>query len=334
MTTTTTATRGNGTPAAKSTTPPASRMANVKRGFHRTARRLLVFADGGMGKTTLVAGMRRPLLIDLNLGSSGLDVARYTFDDAGRTKPATFDELLAAVRDVASNGAGQYDTLGIDVLSDVEPLIFAEVMRRDGKAKSITDGNLSFNKGYDAAVDEWRRLASALECVWAAGIDVVLLDHCDVKKEKNPSGADYGRAMPKIHPLGSKFLHTWSDFTFYVEVDTVMVPDNAIENKAKKQFAQSNGQRILHARPSAEYLAKSRPELPDPIDLPKVGGWQAILRTIIGARLPQLGEKDAAQASEAIHRAGDDLTKLEDLDKWCSTRICEGHPATTTTKEA
>lgn len=297
-----------------------SRLAAAKKGRQRSARRILIYGDGGLGKTTLAAGMRRPIFIDCNQGSAGMNVARYTFDDAGRTRPLNLDELLGAVADVARNGAGQFDTLVVDVLSDVEPLVFAEVVRRDGKAKSITDGNLGFNKGYEAAVDEWRRFASALEAAWLAGIDVVLLDHFDVKKEKNPQGADYGRAMPKIHPLGSKFLHTWCDFTFYVEVDTVLVPDSPDDRKAKKQFAESDGTRILHPRPAAAYMAKSRPELPDPIKLPKGGGWVTVLTSIVEARLPQLGVADADKARGMIERAAGDLGKLEELDAWIATR--------------
>lgn len=307
-------------PAPSASAARPSRLGAVVRGRQKTARRVFLYGDGGLGKTTLAASMVKPLFLDLNQGSAGFDVSRYTFDDAGRTKPATFDELLRAVEDVAQNGAPEVGTLVIDVLSDVEPLVWAEVIKRDGKAKSITDGNLGFGKGYEAAVDEWRRLAMALEQVWKAGIHVVLLDHSDVKKEKNPQGSDYGRGMPKIHPLASKFLHTWSDFTLFVEVETILVPDNADDRKMRKQFAQSDGSRILHARPAAEYLAKSRPELPDPIQLPREGGWQSVLRALIETRLAQIPETDAQKAREALVRAGQDTSKLEDLDAWCASR--------------
>lgn len=300
--------------------PAASRLAMVRRGHRRMARRIMIYGDGGLGKTSLVAQMRSPILIDVNQGSDGIDIARYVFDDAGRTKPANFDELLGAVRDVAMNGAENFGTLALDVLSDIEPLVWAEVVRRDGKAKSITDGNLGFNKGYEAAVDDWRRLVQALEDVRSAGIDVVLLDHFDVKKEKNPEGADYGRGMPKIHPLASKFLHTWCDYTFLMQLESVLVPDNADERKAKKQYASSDGERILCGRPAAAYLAKSRPEIADSIRLPRVGGWQTVLRAIVNARVPDMPAKEAGEALAALERAGDDVSKLEDLDNWCASK--------------
>ncbi len=304
-----------------------SRLARAQRGIKRTPRRIFLFGDGGLGKTTLAATSSRPIFVDINQGSNGFDVARYAFDDAGRTRPQTFEELLGAVRDIAQNGKADFDTVVIDVLSDVEQLVFAEVVRKDGKAKNITDGNLGFNKGYQAAVDEWRRLVMELEACRAAGLHVILVDHFDVKKEKNPDGADYGRAMPKIDPLAAKFLHTWSDFTFFLEVDKVLVPDNPDDRKAKKQFAQSDGTRILHARPAAEYLAKSRPELADPITLPKTGGFAAILRAIIEARIPQLPTDKVEPVRAKVAEAGDDVALLEEIDARCAELA--GTPAST-----
>jgi hypothetical protein len=296
-----------------------SRLGAVQRGRQRTARRVLIYGDGGLGKTTLAASMRRPLFLDVNAGSAGFDVARYTFDDAGRMKPQNLDELLAALRDIAKNAPGTFDTLAIDVLSDIEPLVHEVVIKR-AKVAHINDGILGFNNGVKAAVDEWRRVAADLEAVQAAGLDVVLLDHFDVKKEKNPQGADYGRAMPKIDAHASKFLHTWCDFVFFVEVEAILVSDSLDERKAKKQFATSAGRRLLHARPAAEYLAKSRPELPDPIELPPGGGWAHVLRQIVTARAAGMEGDDLAFVQAALDRAGGDIEKLEKLDNWCVSR--------------
>jgi hypothetical protein len=299
---------------------PVSRLGQVQRGRQKISRRIVIHGEGGLGKTTLAAGAPRPIFIDLNQGSAGFDVARYPFD-GGRTRPETFAELLAAVRDVATNGAGEFGTLVIDALSDVEPLVWAEVVRRDGKAKNIVDGNLSFNKGYEAAVDEWRRLVEALEGVWRAGLHIVLLDHSDVKKDKNASGADYGRFAPKIHLLASRFLHTWSDFTFFLQVETVLVPDNVDDRKAKKLFAESNGKRLIHARPAAEWIAKSRPELPDPIELPVSGGWQMLDALILTARIEEysrtLPEARADKLRAALVAAAGSCEKLQELDDRC-----------------
>lgn len=311
-----------------------SRLGGVIKGRQKTARRILIYGDGGLGKTTLAAGAPRPIFIDANLGSNGFDVDRYPFDDSGRTKPENTDELIEAVHDIARNGAGKYDALVLDVLSDVEQLIWAELVKRAG-VKSINDGSLGYGNGLQAAVDEWRKLASALEVVWRADMHVILLDHTEVKKEKNHSGADYGRQMPKIDTRASKFFHTWCDYTFFVEVEAVLVPDDADARKAKKAYMQSDGKRILHARPAAEYMAKSRPELPDPLVLPRTGGWQMLeneiaaaqqrrvaeLRAGIQAVLDGLTGENAAKVKSSLDRAGDDDSKLEQLSNWLSAQF-------------
>jgi len=310
-----------------------SRLAQAQRGRQQTARRMFIFGDGGLGKTTLAAGAPRPIWIDINQGSLGFDVARYTFDEVGRTKPDTFEEVLAALGDIARNGK-DFGAVVIDVLSDLEQLIFVEVVKADKKAASIAEVGGGYDKGYVAAVDYWRRVLNLCEDCWRAGLHVVFLDHSDVKKEKNAGGADYGRGMPKIHPLASKLIHTWSDYTLFLEIEKTLVPDNPDQRKAKKEYAISDGKRLLHARPAAEYMAKSRPELADPIELPNSGGWQLIdreiaaaqarrveeLRASIEARLAGLGDKDQQAVAGMLERAGEDDSKLEQLDNWCAGR--------------
>lgn len=322
--------------AAPPVTSIRSRLAQVQRGRQKAARRILIYGAGGLGKTTVAAGAPKPIFVDLNQGSLGFDVDRYTFDDSGRTKPESFDELLEAVNDVARAGASTYQTIVLDVLSDVEALIWAHLVAKGRKGeKTIEDVGGGYQKGYTIAVDEWRRLVAALEGAWRAGLHVVLIDHAEVKKEKNAAGADYGQFAPKIHPLASRFLHQWVDYTMFLEVDAVLVPDNVDERKAKKIFAQSDGKRLVHARPAAEWMAKSRPELPDPIELSRTGGWQMLEREIAAARearvrelrasievyLTGLDAADAKRGREALGRAGDDDAKLEQLDNWCASRL-------------
>jgi hypothetical protein len=309
-----------------------SRLAQAKRGRQKTARRMMIHGAGGLGKTTLASSAPGCIFIDLNQGSHGFDVARYPFDDAGRTKPESFEELLGGARDIARSGkAGGYETLAIDTLSDVEQLIWADVVRKDGKAASIVDGNLGFNKGYEAAVNEWRRLVAVLELAWSNGINVILLDHSEVKKEKNASGADYGSFMPKIHPTASRHLHTWCDYTFFLQVETILTPDSGDERKAKKIFADSTGRRLLHARPAGEWMAKSRPEMEDPLELPEFGGWEFISSEIriarvrrIDAFVATLSDASAEKVRALLEKAGEDDSKLEELDDWCAAAAAKG----------
>lgn len=315
-------------PSAAPVRPIVSRLAAVQRGRQKSARRILIHGAGGLGKTTLAASAPAPIFLDCNQGSSGFDVARYTFDDNGRTKPESFEELLAALRDIAKTGySSGFRTVVVDVLSDVEPLIWAEVIRKDGKARSIEEVGGGYGKGVKAAIDEWRRMVAVLEECWRSGLHVVLLDHSSVQKEKNATGADYGSFLPKIDPGASRFLHTWSDLTLFLQVDTVLVPDDANDRKAKKLFAESSGKRLLHARPAAEWLAKSRPELPDPIEMPSAGGWDFLETLVLKARIEEfaktLPEERRDRALDALNKAGDDLAALTKLDDHCAAEAAK-----------
>jgi hypothetical protein len=295
----------------------------VKRGKLKEPPRILIYGEGGLGKSTWAADAPNPIFISADQGAGELDVARYPFDDTGRLKPESFGELLAALTDIEQGDHG-YQTLVLDVLSEIEPLVWAETIRTDTsrtKPRNIEEVGGGFMKGYSAAVDDWRRVLAALERIWAKrGMIIILIDHCVVRKFKNAGGADYGRSSPKIHEFAAGLFYGWVSAMLFVQLDTVLEPVEQ-NKRVVKVLGTSDGTRVVRTESAAEWYAKNRHDLPETLPL----DWQAFADAVAAhqpadpAQLKAAIEQQLAAVSDAkllvavrasLTKAGDDAAVL------------------------
>src|SRR4051812_11465400 len=78
-----------------------SRLASVSRCRLAEPLKLIVYGDGGTGKSTLAASMPAPIWLDANDGSGRLNVTRYPFRDGpGGHVPRTYNEITNAIDDL------------------------------------------------------------------------------------------------------------------------------------------------------------------------------------------------------------------------------------------
>jgi hypothetical protein len=227
-----------------------------------------VYAPEGLGKTTFAAGAPGVVFIDVEQGSNNLDVSRFQFDDAGRTHPDTWDEFLDALRSLVDD-KHDFQTVAIDTLDAVEPLLWASICKRDGKENVEAYG---YGKGYVAALDGWRILVSLLERLRARGLHVVTLGHSVIKSFNNPEGENYDRYIMKLHSAAAGLIKERADCVLFGRLETFATKGKG-ELKAK---AISSGARVLHATRTAAFDAKNRHDLPDQIPLSWVDYWAAI----------------------------------------------------------
>ena len=70
-------------------------MLNITRGKINRAQKVVIYGSEGIGKTSLAARFPDPVIIDTEGGTAHMDVRRID-------KPASWDELLSIVREVAA----------------------------------------------------------------------------------------------------------------------------------------------------------------------------------------------------------------------------------------
>jgi hypothetical protein len=302
--------------------PKPARMtfAAVTKGRRDMPLRILVAGVGGVGKTTFAAAAPSPIFLSAEAGDDNFDVARFP-------TPQAWQDVLDAVRLLADE-KHDYKALVIDTLDGLEPLVWRAVVDRDSKAKTIEDVGGGFQKGYVAAVDEWRILLAALERLRAVGMTVILLAHVTVKNFKNPLGADYDRFIMKLEPRAGAVFHEWSDLHLFAQFDTWVV-----EEGKKRPKGMSTDVRIVHTMRTAAFDAKNRYSLPASLPL----SWDDVMQAVRQRQVAQPGEIRAAieallvgaddelatKVRATVAKAGDDAVKLAEIENRVRARVAQ-----------
>ncbi len=214
--------------------------------------RLLVFGDGGVGKTTFAISAPHPAYLGAEDGLAGQP--REVLARVQRfPQPTTFVEVLEAI-DALASGESTVETLVVDSLDWIEPLVWDHVVAeaKSHKIKSIED--FGFGKGYVAAGDAWRLFFAALQRLRAKRpMRVILLAHAAVKRFANPDGEDFDRVEIKLHARAAGLAREWVDAALYAAHEL-----GTRETETGRTKGVLTGRRLLHSERGSGFDAKSR----------------------------------------------------------------------------
>lgn len=226
--------------------------------------RMLIYSVPGCGKSTLAASMPKPLLMPVE--KVGNHITRMVSErGALLPRPESWADVLAGIA-AAEKEPHDCQTFIIDTLDAAEALCWAEVCHKH-KKKSIEEVGGGWQKGYIAAVDEWRILAAALERLQRVrGMRIVLLAHGARRTLKNPDGKDYDGWALSIHEKASGFLRGWCDMVLFAQWEAFT------DGEGEKGKLISTGKRILRTREDGPWQAKNRHDLPPTLPL----DWAAL----------------------------------------------------------
>ncbi len=227
-------------------------MLKISQGKIRRPLRLVVDGVEGVGKSTFAAQFPDPLFIDLENGTDSMDVKRTQ-------KPESWEELLQIVREVAADPQ-VCRTLIVDTGDWAEALCVKYICR-----KYKTDGLESFGygKGYVYLREEFENLLNELDKVIAAGVNVVVCAHAQIKKFELPDEAgSFDRYELKMSKNVSPLVREWCDIQLFANFKTYVV---STENKNRK--GTGGTKRVMYASHTASWDAKNRHGLPDEMEL-------------------------------------------------------------------
>lgn len=215
----------------------------VIKGVGRKSHRTLIYGVGGIGKSSLAAGVTGALFIDLEGGAVDLGVDRI--DGIGTWK---------ALREVlASNLFDDTKAIVIDSLSKAEEFARQHIIdtipvdKSGAKATSIE--SYGYGKGYVHLAETWRLLVADLERHYQAGRDIVLIGHDNIGKTPNPTGDDYIRHEPQLHVAIRGMTTQWCDHVLFINYDIGIGKDGK---------AKGDGTRAIYTCENATHVAKSR----------------------------------------------------------------------------
>lgn len=307
----------NKQPAVVTSVPSRMSLATLVRGKRVQPPRIVLFGVEGIGKSTLGANAPKPIFLGAEDGTAQLDVTRFP-------APENWQDALDAVRLLARE-KHDFETLVIDTLDALEPMLWAHICARDKKENVEAYG---YGKGYLVALDEWRILLNAIDLMRKAKpMNVVLIAHSWIKPFKNPEGDDFDRYEMKLHAKASGAIKEWSDAVLFANYETFANRDE----RTKRVKGISTGARVIHTERTAAFDAKNRyslpatlplswPDLSAAIEAHAIASPEALLAEI-ERKIEQLPEDVAKVGRVGIERAGRDPQKLAQLNNWTNVKL-------------
>lgn len=239
-----------------------------------------------MGKTTLLEGMPRPLLVPLEKGYGGVKMQKTPFLEHYEHVMSLLDEITEQVK----LGQFPYKTLCFDSATALERLIHQSTLESDpaygkGNKKALTmEAALGgYGKAYQYANELFANfLAKCDQLSTYGGINIVLTCHVFAAKVIDPTAGEYDSWDLLLHsPKNQKtygkreMLAQWADLIGFLH-EPIYVTEGKSMNTA---VAQAGGRMLAVSRTPA-YVAGNRFGVVGTIAIPPVQGWNHVAQAI------------------------------------------------------
>ena len=220
----------------------------VKTGKQIGPRRTFIYGVDGVGKSTFAASFPKPIFICTESGLDDIDTASFPIS-------TDFESVINNLTSLVTEDH-EYETVCIDSLDWLEPLVFDFVCRENG-VTSI--GGIPHGKGYMLAGDQWSRVINGLSMLREKkNMNIVLIAHSKIEAFKDPEMEDYDRFSPNINKRPSALLREWADEVFFCNYKT-FIKDSDTSQKLK---GVGNGDRIIKTQARPSFQAKNRLGMP------------------------------------------------------------------------
>ncbi len=215
------------------------------------APRITVYGVAGVGKSTLGAAGPKPVFI---LTEDGLGRMQTTAFPLAKS----YQDVIEAL-DALYNEQHDFETVVVDTLDWLEPMIWAEVCRNKG-VQSIED--IGYGKGYAFAIDLWREYLDKLDRLRnEKNMVIIQIAHSVIKRFDSPQHEPYDRYEIKLHARASALVQEHSDCVLFANY-RVSTTKTDVGFKKKVNRAVGSGERVLFTQERPAFLAKNRFNLP------------------------------------------------------------------------
>jgi hypothetical protein len=261
--------------------------------------RVCWYSADGVGKTTAMAQMPDPFIIDLNHGSEKHDVKRVYVNSWDE-----YREWLTAIE----TGQVQCGSVGTDSLTELEAMLVRQFAPKGASALSFQDR--------EVLIMQFRPVLMQLERIWLKGKVIAFSAHQKVKRFSDPTGPSYDRFQINAEDSIAGAVREWCDFVLFCREE--LLPNEKYKNKASTDHV-----RWQYTRRTPMFDAKSRGITPFPERLPL--GYASLVQAIEDDEKRVLELR--ADLAEMLAEIGDEpLTKSAlEWDKKYPGKIVDTH---------
>lgn len=236
-------------------------LAGLRAELALSAPRVVLYGRPGWGKTTWAATAPKPVFL---LTEDGLASVKPTPMHTPLCR--TYREVWEWVNALRTEDH-DYNTLVLDSLDGLEPLMTQFVAEQDGKTAedfALGRGNFGYGKGELRLADEMRTFLDLLNKLREdKKMALILLGHDKVKRFDAPDSESFDRYQPSLPDKVGKVVQAWSDVTAFglYRVSTT-------KEQSGKVRAVGAGERIVATDDSSpSRVAKNRYSLPSVISI-------------------------------------------------------------------
>ncbi|MES2782984.1 MAG: ATP-binding protein [Pseudomonadota bacterium] len=239
--------------------------------------RIIIYGPHGIGKNTFLASAPKPVLIDVEGGHpSGSPIEAFP-------QAKTFQDVMEAMGALYSEDHG-FETVGIDSLDWLEPLVWAETIARNNRDNPSKQWNsiedAGYGKGYLATLDVWAEYFEAIDALRNdKGMVIIQTAHAEVRRFENPETEPYDRYQIKLHKLASAKAQEHADMVLFANFKTSVTKTDVGMKKVARGVG--SGQRVMYTQERPSALAKNRHNLPPELPL----DWNALTSAMASASL-------------------------------------------------
>lgn len=229
-------------------------MVLIHKGKQDLKRRVLVYGDNGIGKSTFACQFPDPIVLNLEDGIGDIDCEHTS-------KLNCWGDFVSAVSWLIQN-PHDYKTVVVDSVDWLETMILADVAQKHGK-ESYQE--IEFGRGAGDVVKRWTTAIGGLVELWKNRcMYIVFTAHELIEEIKSPEGT-YSRFSPKLHPKLSQCVPEWCDEVLRATSRVTMRQEKGAFG-ATRNLATGGVERILICQGTATTEAKNR--LGMPVDIP------------------------------------------------------------------
>lgn len=256
-------------------------LSSIQKGGSRKPPIIGLHGGPGIGKTTFAASAPAPIFIRTEDGLGTLTCDAFP---VAQTWQDVIDALLALF---ASPDHG-YQTVVVDSLSALEPLIWRQVAA-DAQKASIED--LGYGKGYVVALDYWQKFLNGIIALRdQQNVAPILIAHSEITRHDSPEVEPYDRYTIRLHKRAFALIYERADIIGFANWQTTTLRDKDLTAFQSKKDAPkvinvrgiSTGERLLHLVERPAYVAKNRYAMPETIPL----SWGAFSDALASAFQP------------------------------------------------
>lgn len=236
--------------------------------------RVLIYGPPGIGKTSLASEFPNAVFLQTEEGTPG-DIEMNSF---GLLED--WDAVVGALYALI-NEDHKLNTVVLDNLSRMEPIVYAETCRRNNWKSIEAPG---YGKGYKEADYVWSELLNLFSRLRREkGVATVYLAHSQTKRFDDPASQSYSQYLPDLHerPLG--LFEAEVDAVFLIKQEVSLQKETAGFNR-ERQIGKTGEQRYIYATPSAAWIAKNRYGIPAMTLYQKGQGFAALAPYFLAAR--------------------------------------------------